>query len=144
MKKILVFQLMLIIIAGTSCKVNNSTSSATGVNSNTGSSSTVNVTNSAMTLFQYLKGVPGIVISGSESNPLIYVRQPTGLNSNNHPLFVINGQEAGKDYASVVSMVNVNDIKSITVLKDVASTSVYGMEGADGVILIRTKGGNDK
>ncbi len=144
MKKLFIVQLIFILIAGMSCKVNNSSSGTVRENSNTSSSSTVQANNSSLTLFQYLKQVPGLQVSGSESNPQIYIRQAFSFNADNHPLFVINGQRVGKIYASVASMVSVSDIKSVTVLKDVASTSAYGLEGANGVILIRTKRGYDK
>ena len=42
----------------------------------------------------------------------------------------------------ILSMINPNDIESITVLKDAASTSVYGNRGSNGVIVITTKKGS--
>lgn len=51
------------------------------------------------------------------------------------PLFIIDGMPG--DYSTL----NPNDIESIEVLKDASSTAVYGMEGANGVVLITTKGG---
>ena len=42
----------------------------------------------------------------------------------------------------ILSMINPNDIESITVLKDASSTSVYGNRGSNGVIVITTKKGS--
>jgi len=55
--------------------------------------------------------------------------------SNGIPLFIIDGLPG--DYSSL----NANDIESIEVLKDASSTSVYGSNGANGVIIITTKQG---
>ena len=41
------------------------------------------------------------------------------------------------------STLNPNDIESIEVLKDASSTAIYGSSGANGVILITTKGGKE-
>ncbi len=51
------------------------------------------------------------------------------------PLFIIDGMPG--DYATL----NPNDIESIEVLKDASSTAIYGSSGANGVVLITTKGG---
>jgi len=53
------------------------------------------------------------------------------------PLFIIDGMPG--DYATL----NPNDIESIEVLKDASSTAIYGSSGANGVILITTKGGKE-
>lgn len=54
------------------------------------------------------------------------------------PLFIMDGISVS---SSVMSDFNPNDIESITVLKDAASTSIYGARAANGVILITTKKG---
>lgn len=51
------------------------------------------------------------------------------------PLFIIDGMPG--DYSTL----NPNDIESIEVLKDASSTAIYGSSGANGVVLITTKGG---
>jgi TonB-dependent SusC/RagA subfamily outer membrane receptor len=77
------------------------------------------------------------------------------LNSNSDPLIVINGvpyttdiddnfdfaTANNEDYADMLNL-NPHDIESIEVLKDAASTSVYGTSGANGVLLITTKKGS--
>jgi len=55
--------------------------------------------------------------------------------SGTSPLFIIDGMPG--DYATL----NPNDIESIEVLKDASSTAIYGSSGANGVVLITTKGG---
>lgn len=80
------------------------------------------------------------------------LRGITSINGNKDPLIVVDGQiydtpddftaenATEEDYASLLS-VNVEDIQSITVLKDAASTALWGSKGANGVIEITTKRG---
>lgn len=89
---------------------------------------------------------------GAKSN--IRIRGTATLNSNADPLIVINGVPYStdiddsfdfntanqEDFAQMLSL-NPNDIESIEVLKDAASTAVYGTKGANGVLLITTKKG---
>ena len=56
------------------------------------------------------------------------------------PLYIMDGIAVS---SSVMSRFNPNDIESITVLKDAASTSIYGARAANGVILITTKKGRN-
>ena len=98
----------------------------------------VSVSPSNMSLVDYLKRVPGIQITGSNSNPDIRIRNAMSINGNSKPLFVIDRIPSGSEYTDIVNAVDVNDIKTITVLKDVSSTSMFGLRGANGVILITT------
>jgi TonB-linked SusC/RagA family outer membrane protein len=73
-------------------------------------------------------GVPG------RSNATIRVRGVTTLN-NSDPLVIVDGIE------QKLAEINPQDIESISVLKDAASTSIYGSRAANGVILVTTKRG---
>lgn len=89
---------------------------------------------------------------GAKSN--IRIRGTATLNGNADPLIVINGvpyntsidddfdfnTASQEDFAQMLNL-NPNDIESIEVLKDAASTAVYGTSGANGVLLITTKKG---
>ncbi len=66
----------------------------------------------------------------------IRIRGANSVLGDNSPLFVIDGF-IGADF----SLLNPNDIKSMEVLKDAASTAIYGSRGSNGVILITTKNG---
>lgn len=91
-----------------------------------------------------LDGAPG-------SNTEIRIRGIGSITASSEPLYVIDGIpiQAGSvatndnDGAStnVMASINPNDIENITVLKDAASTAIYGSRGANGVILINTKSG---
>ena len=56
----------------------------------------------------------------------------------NQPIAVIDGVKCGVDQ---ISRLNPNDIESISVLKDAASTAIYGTQGSNGVIVVNTKRG---
>ena len=66
----------------------------------------------------------------------LQVRGATSLNSGNGPLVVIDGVVGGD-----IRTVAPQDIESMSVLKDAASSAIYGTRGANGVILITTKKG---
>ncbi len=89
-------------------------------------------------LSDYLKRVPGVNVTGSGDNAKVLIRGINSLNTN-EPLFVLNGTPLGQGYYSVANIVDVNDIRNVSVLKDGASTAMYGTRGSAGVILITTK-----
>ncbi|KHJ38827.1 TonB-dependent receptor SusC [Pedobacter glucosidilyticus] len=85
--------------------------------------------------------VPGlsIVVPSGEvgSNPLIRIRGQIGsLVGSSNPLILVDNVELPS-----IQYVNPNDIESISVLKDAASSAIYGSKAAFGVILITTKKG---
>jgi TonB-linked SusC/RagA family outer membrane protein len=60
----------------------------------------------------------------------------TNSNSNSNPLFIVDGMKTGD-----INNIDPGDIESMEVLKDAASSAIYGTEGANGVILVTTKSG---
>ncbi len=75
--------------------------------------------------------------SGSAGAPInIAVRGNRSLTASNEPLFIVDGIQ----YSNIQDL-NPNDIASMEVLKDAASTAIYGSRGANGVIIITTKQG---
>ena len=82
--------------------------------------------------------VPGITIGrASDGRTVMMIRGQNSLEPL-EPLFVVDGVPLGS--AANFSAVNRNDIESIVVLRDAASTAMYGLQGSGGVILIKTKG----
>ncbi len=84
--------------------------------------------------------VSGVRVTSSEGTPgsqaKITIRGTTSINSDSNPLYVVDG------VISENMNVSPGDIESISVLKDAASTAIYGSRGANGVILISTKKGD--
>ena len=90
-------------------------------------------------IIQKLEGTtPGLLVDADNN---ITIRGIGSLNANTSPLIVVDG------YPVESSMLNINpvDIDQVTVLKDAASASIWGIRAANGVIVITTKrGGRDK
>ncbi len=84
----------------------------------------------------------GVQITSADGSPdaevLIRVRGGGSITGDNSPLFIVDGFPV-----SSISDIAPNDIEDITVLKDAASTAIYGSQGANGVILITTKGAKE-
>lgn len=85
--------------------------------------------------------VPGLTILNNTGNitgnPVVQIRGVGTLtNSGGSPLYVVDGVAMDD-----ISFLNPEDIKEISVLKDAASSSIYGARAAFGVLLITTKGG---
>ena len=83
-------------------------------------------------------GTPG----GSSS---IRIRGGSSLSASNDPLIVIDGlamdNNGVQGLANPLSMVNPEDIETLTVLKDASATAIYGSRASNGVIIITTKKG---
>jgi len=81
-------------------------------------------------------GVQVAQASGSPGSALTVRVRGVGTINNSDPLYIVDGVPVdGLDF------LNPNDIESINVLKDAASAAIYGSRGANGVVLITTKGG---
>lgn len=95
------------------------------------------LTNASLALQGTVSGVYALQNSGKpgDDSAVIDIRG-VGTWGNNSPLIIIDG------FPGSMSDVNPNDIKSISVLKDAASSSIYGNRAANGVILITTKRGD--
>ena len=76
-------------------------------------------------------GMPG------EEDPKITIRGASSWNNNEDPLVLVDGIERP------MSSVDITSVQSISVLKDASATAVYGVKGANGVILITTKRGTE-
>jgi TonB-linked SusC/RagA family outer membrane protein len=95
------------------------------------------VTSSASAMTGRLPGVSVITTEGApDARVQIRVRGGGSISQDNSPLFVVDGFQV-----SNIDNIPPGDIESIDVLKDAASTAIYGAKGANGVILITTKGG---
>lgn len=89
-------------------------------------------------LADYLQRIPGINVSGSGAGTTVNIRGASSFMASTEPLYVIDGTAVGTNYSSVNSMLNIRDIDNVRVLKG-SDASMYGVRGANGVILITTK-----
>lgn len=92
---------------------------------------------------QLMAKVPGIEVSRTSSGEIaIRIRGGSSLYGSNEPLYVVDGIALQPNPGGGLPGVNPYDIASIEVLKDAASTTMYGSRGANGVIVIKTKQSN--
>ena len=103
---------------------------------------------------------PGVQVVAQDGAPgggvSIRIRGIGSINASNEPLYVIDGIpitatnntlsttdfDNGGRSANPLASINPNDIENIVILKDAASTAIYGARGANGVVLITTKNGS--
>jgi len=69
----------------------------------------------------------------------VQIRGQSSFQLSNEPLFVVDGVPIKPGPNGTLSWLNPHDIASIEVLKDAASTAMYGVRGGNGVIVIKTK-----
>ena len=113
-----------------SCEVNKSPSSSQNV------SKTQKTT---LGLLDRLRSLPGLKISGfDERNAEVYLRGQTSVNFYKEVVFYINGTRVG-NYNSAYQAVLPENIDSIKLLKSASELNIYGSDGRDGVVLIKTK-----
>ncbi|MDE5851539.1 MAG: SusC/RagA family TonB-linked outer membrane protein, partial [Alistipes sp.] len=94
------------------------------------------VSNVAQALAGAAAGVQVNSASGNPtSTPKIHIRGLSSISAGTDPLYVIDGVP----YAGDLNLINTADIETMTILKDAASTALYGSRGANGVIMITTK-----
>ncbi len=71
------------------------------------------------------------------ASPAIIIRGVGTLNGSTAPLYIVDGVQ----YEGAIANINPEDIESMTILKDAASTALYGSRAANGVVMIKTKSG---
>ena len=131
----------------------------------TGSVATVNAEEANVGLVtaptQMVQGrVAGVQVTQNDGGPgagvQIRIRGGTSISASNEPLYVIDGvpinntaiepTSLGQNNSlprNPLTLINPNDIESITVLKDASATAIYGSRGANGVVLVSTKRGRE-
>ncbi len=91
---------------------------------------------------------PGVVVTsggGPEGSAQIRIRGEASLSANNDPLIVVDGvpldNNSVQGMSNPLSMINPENIETMTVLKDASATAIYGSRASNGVIIITTKKG---
>ena len=83
---------------------------------------------------------PGVMVSRTPDGGVsIRIRGVTSFHGSNEPLYVIDDVPIQAAAGGSLKGINPHDIASIQVLKDPAETAIYGVRGANGVIVIKTK-----
>lgn len=101
--------------------------------------------NARGSIIESLEGVaPGLQVNltGNDTSSEKYtVRGITSVYSNKQPLFVVDG--IAIEVESLETLLNSDDIQSVTVLKDATAASIWGSQAANGVVVIETKTGRN-
>jgi len=96
-----------------------------------------NVTSPVAAIEGRTTGVQFTSAQGPGTSPGIVIRGVGTLNGDTDPLYIVDGVQ----YEGELNTINQEDIESFTILKDAASTSLYGSRAANGVVIITTKSG---
>ncbi len=103
------------------------------------SGAVVDTEDDQITLENYLRRVSGVMVSGSGYNAVVSIRGAKSIQGNNSPLFVVDGVPMAGTLGEISSAVPVENIQSVSVLKDATATNMYGTRGSNGVIVITLK-----
>mgnify|MGYP003635795949 CR=1 FL=1 len=128
-----------IVVAYGTAKKSNFTGSATQIDAE--SIGKRSISNLSSALEGASAGVTATASSGQPgSGQDIRIRGVGSYSAGNDPLYVVDGFP----FNGFINSINPNDIESITILKDAASTALYGNKAANGVVMITTKSGRNK
>jgi TonB-dependent SusC/RagA subfamily outer membrane receptor len=83
--------------------------------------------------------VAGVSVVRTADGIAVRIRGGSSIYGNNEPLYILDGMPIQPGPNGALVGLNPNDIESIKVLKDAADTAMYGIRGANGVIVIKTK-----
>ena len=83
---------------------------------------------------------PGVTVTRTaDGGVAVRIRGTTSIHGSNEPLYVIDGVAIQPGPGGSLTGINPHDIASIEVVKDPAGEAMYGVRGANGVIIITTK-----
>ena len=87
--------------------------------------------------------VSGVRVTQAPGGGLaVRIRGTSSIYGSNEPLYILDGFPITPGPGGALTGINPYDIESIDVLKDAASTAIYGSRGANGVVVITTKRGD--
>ena len=131
MKKLLCYGLLCILIACAAPREGGSDTATTPAERRAGidPDDTVIEIQSPQSLADYLRRVPGLIISGNN----------VSIRGRGAPLYIVDGVQIGRSYTQADRSVSVFDIDRVEVLKNAADLALYGYRGQNGVIKIYTK-----
>ncbi|MDF1694507.1 MAG: TonB-dependent receptor plug domain-containing protein [Saprospiraceae bacterium] len=92
-----------------------------------------------LSLADYLRTQGGVIVSGTGNNVIVQIRGVNSIQGDTRPFYYIDGVAIGRSYASANSALNPNNIKSIRILSSLSELAIYGENGNNGVILVKSK-----
>ncbi len=137
MKSILI--VLFIVMTCWSCSTNSERYMGNQLVTGDGVSSLENVDNT-MTWSTYLRRLPGVIVKGEGENLTVRVRiTNNSFMMDSSPLYVLDNMALGNHFSDLSGAINLADVQSITVLKNANETAVWGLRGANGVIVVKSK-----
>lgn len=86
-----------------------------------------------------LARVPGLTVTRApDGHAVLHFRGTSTFLGEDEPLFVVNGIPLSPNPSNLAA-IDLHDIETVQVFRDAATTAAYGIRGANGVIVIRTK-----
>lgn len=79
------------------------------------------------------------MVRGQNTDIMVFIRGVSSMRSGNEPLFVLDGHQLGNSYSDASRLVDMSDVQKIEVLNSLDGSSMFGLRGNNGVILITTK-----
>ena len=92
-----------------------------------------------LNLADYLRTKGGVIVSGTEDNLIVQIRGINSIQGDTRPFFYIDGVAMGRSYADANSALNPNNIKSVRILSSLSELAIYGENGNNGIILIKSR-----
>jgi TonB-dependent SusC/RagA subfamily outer membrane receptor len=87
-----------------------------------------------------LTRVPGIALTrAADGHTFLRLRGQSTILGDQEPLIVVNDVPLDPNASGNLSVIDPHDIETVQVIRDAAATSLYGLRGSNGVIIIRTK-----
>lgn len=90
-------------------------------------------------LADVLKRKGNVQVSGIGNDATITIRGQNSISLDTRPLYILNGVVIGHSYSKANSLVVPSEIHSIRILRGLSETAVYGEDGRNGVIVIKTR-----
>jgi TonB-dependent receptor-like protein len=81
----------------------------------------------------------GVTVTGSGNTAKVQIRGLNTIKLDPRPLYVYDGIELGRDYAQANAAINLAEIRSVRIIRDLNQLNFYGERGRNGVIYIRSK-----
>jgi len=99
------------------------------------SRSMVSKENVPATMAELIRRQPNIQVSGSDQNLSVRIRGTRSFTTTNEPMYIVNGRRMGHSFASIAN-INPMDVERISIIRDPAELSGYGVGASNGVIEI--------
>jgi len=114
-------------------------STASTEKTKTGKAKTGRDYSSYTNLADILRQEVGVIVTGSGNTAIVQIRGLNSISLDTRPLYVYDGVELGRDYIRANATINLADIRSIRIIRDLNQLTFYGERGRNGVIYIRSK-----